>query len=51
MLYFLDGLVRSGYQSEYEFEPMKDFEAKDPIQELIEMRGGSTKGIIPVIID
>lgn len=47
---FLDGLVRSGYQSEYEFEPMKDFEAKDPIQELIEIRG-STDGIIPVIVD
>lgn len=47
---FLDYLIQSGYQKEYEFEPMEDFEAKDPFQELIEMRG-SEDGIIPIIMD
>ena len=47
---FLDFLVDSGYSKDYEFEQMPYFEAKDPIQELIEMRG-SSDGIIPVVID
>lgn len=47
---FLDMLVASGYLKEYAFEPMPYFEAKDPFQELIEMRG-SSEGIIPVVID
>ena len=47
---FLNDLVDSGYLRDYEFEPMKDFESRNPIEELIEMRG-STDGIIPVIID
>jgi hypothetical protein len=47
---FLNYLVTSGIPKEYDLEPMEDFEAKNPIQELIEMRG-SDEGIIPVIID
>lgn len=47
---FLDSLVENGYPRNYEIETMKDFESKNPLQELIEMRGG-TDGIIPVIID
>ncbi len=47
---FINSLKNNGMLAEYELEPMTDFVAKNPIQELIEMRG-SSEGIIPVVID
>lgn len=42
---YLQSLIEKGLKEEYELSPMTDFVQKNPIEELIEMRG-STDGII-----
>jgi len=46
---FLDELMALGYKQEYELEPMTDFVPKGPLEELIEMRNGSSEGIVVAI--
>lgn len=47
---FLDMLKESGLAAVYELDQLKGFAHKNPIDELIEMRG-SADGVIPVIVD
>lgn len=48
---FLDSLKEKGMNEVYELDPMTDFIPKGPIQELVEMRGGSTEGIIIAVAE